>query len=259
MDCVITSHRGHEFNKLETVLQEKRTRTQKELNNLESNIIKEWQDLMIEAKKMTSDFLGQVDGIENQLEERAQEFHHKVEEIKEKYKTQLNEIKTSNLAILHEQEKRVSEGLEKVKQEAKECEDRLRSSNMESLLEHEDAKDKKKDPLPKLSCAIPPVFTPSQIDTKSLSEMFGQLTVPKRGNETGQGKPSQALPKDFQTRSATAPTKSPTQLIPKPSILSEFETKIYGPSVIRPGMGTYRLEDNTAGGQTRQCEGHYTH
>ena len=124
----------------------------------------------------------------------------------------------------------VSQGLEKVKQEAKECEDRLRSSDMESLLEHEDAKDKKKDPLPKLSSAISPVLTPSQIDTGALTEMFGQLTVPKskqrdkttQSTAAGYGKPSKALARDSQTRGTTAPTKSRTQLISKPSVLSEF-------------------------------------
>ena len=122
MDCVTKSHRGHEFTELETVLREKRVGLQKELKNLESNVLREWQDLLIEARKVTSDFIGQVDGIEKKLEERAKEFHQRVEEIKENAKKQLQEMKTSNLAILHEQEKKVSDGLEKVKQEAKECE-----------------------------------------------------------------------------------------------------------------------------------------
>ena len=207
MDCVTKSHRGHEFTELETVLQEKRTSMQKELNNLESNKLKEWQDLMIEARKMTADFSVQVDGIEKELEERAKEFHQKVEEIKETYKTQLNAMKISNLAILREQEKMVSNGLEKVKQEIKECEDRLRSSNMESLLEHEGAKSNEKYTLPTISSATPPIFTPSQIDTKALTEMFGQLTV------------------------------SPTHLIPKPSVQSEFRTKPDQPCVTCVGSG----------------------
>ena len=215
---------------------------QKELNNLESNIIKEWQDLMIEAKKMTSDFLGQVDWMENQLEERAKEFHHRVEEIKEDYKKQLNEMKTANVAILHEQEKKVSQGLEKVKQKAKECEDRLRSTYMESLLEHEVAR----DPLPKLSCAIPPVFTPSQIDTKALLKaMFGQLNVPKtnqgaattESTTAGHVRLVQISAKDTQTRGATAPTKPPSKLIPKPSVQSEFHTETAYPSVTCVGSG----------------------
>ena len=207
MDCITKSHRGHDFTELETVLQERRTSLQQELKNLESNKLKEWQDLMIKAKKMTSDFSGQVDDIEKELEERAKEFHTRVEEIKETYKKQLNELKISNLNILQEQEKMVSEGLEKVKQEIKECEDRLRSSDMESLLEHEGAKSNKKDNLPTISCAAPPVLTPSQIDTKALTEMLGQLTI------------------------------SPTHLIPKPSVQSRFDTKIIEPSVICVGSG----------------------
>ena len=207
MDCVTKSHRGHEFTELETVLQERRTSLQQELKNLESNKLKEWQDLMIIAKKMTSDFSGQVDEIEKELEERAKEFHSKVEEIKETYKKQLNELRILNLAILQEQEKMVSDGLEKVKQEIKECEDRLRSSDMESLLEHKGAKSDKKDTLPTISCVTPPVFTPSKIDTKALTEMFGQLTI------------------------------SPTHLIPKPSVQSQFKTKVRRPSVICVGSG----------------------
>ena len=153
---------------------------------MESNVLKEWQDLLIVARKVTSDFIGQVDWMEKELEERAKEFHHRVEEIKENYKKQLQEIKTSNLAILHEQEKMVSDGLEKVNQEAKECEDQLRSSDIESLLEYEGAKGGKKDILPTILHVTPSVLFPSQIDAKALTEMFGQLTVTK-SNQGGEG------------------------------------------------------------------------
>ena len=207
MDCITKSHHGHKFTELETILHEKRATLQQELKNLESNKLKEWQDLMIKAKKMTSDFSGQVDDTEKELEDKAKEFHTRVEEIKETYKKQLNELKISNLDILQEQEKMVSDGLEKVKQEIKECEDRLRSSDMESLLEHEDAKGGKKDTLPIISCVTPPVLTPSQIDTKALTEMFGLLTI------------------------------FPTHLIPKPSVKSQFDTEINYPSVICVGSG----------------------
>ena len=184
-----------------------RTSLQKELNNLETYNLNEWQNLMIEVRKMTSDFLGKVDGIEKELEERAKEFHKRVEEIKENYKKQLNELKTSNLAILHEQEKRVSDGLEKVKQEIKECEDRLRSSDVESLLEHKGTGGDEKATLPAISGVTPPVFTLSQIDNKALTEMFGRLTV------------------------------SPTHLIPTPSVQSQFHTETDTPSVTCIGSG----------------------
>ena len=265
MDCVTKSHRGHEFTELETILQDKRATMQQELKNLESNKLKEWQDLMIEAKKMTSDYLGQVDWIEKKLEERAKEFHTRVEEIKENYKKQLNELKTSNLDILQKQEKTVSKGLEKVKVEIQECEDRLRSHSMESLLEHEGAKSNKKDPLPKLFCVTPPVLTPSQIDTKALTQMFGQLTVPSTNqgaeghnrsqkssvpvtmiSETSHSKPVQASPRYTQTSSAKA--KFPTKLIPKPSVQffnSEFKTKTPEPYLACAGSGEAWMKTDT--------------
>ena len=212
IDCVTTSHHDHRFTKLETVLQDKRTRLQKELENLESNILKGWQDLMEGSQNLTSDFLGQVDEIEQKLDGQAKEFHQRVEEIKENYKKQLNELKISKLAILNEQEKMVSEGLEKVKQEIKECEDRLRSSDMESLLGYEGTKGRKKDLLPTISSVYPPALSPSQIDTKALTEMFGQLTIP------------------------------PKQLTPKPTLQSRFDTKTNSPSVTCVGSGEAWVE-----------------
>ena len=177
LDCVTSSHIGHRFVKLETVLQEKRASLQKELESLESTDLKKWKHLTTEARKATTDFLEQVNGIEKELEDEAETFHRKVDEILENKKTQLKELTASSIAVLHEQEKRVSDGLEKVKQEIKECEDRLRSDDIQSLLEHKGAHDKK-NILPKISSEVPPVFTSGQIDTNSLIEMFGKLTIP---------------------------------------------------------------------------------
>ena len=161
---------------------------------------------------------------------------------------------------------RVSEGLEKVKQDIKECEDRLRSSDMESLLEHKVGKDDKRDILPQLSCVTPPVLTPSQIHTKALTEMFGQLTVlnanqgaegqcqsqnastastantqivqeTKQGDETSHGRPVKPSQRDTQTCSTTTPLRPPTQLIPKPPVQSELDTKTGFPSITCVGSG----------------------
>ena len=279
IDCVTKSHRGHEFTELETVLHEKRVSLQKELNNLESNVLKEWQCLMIEAEEVTSNFLDRVNEIEEELAERAKEFHKKVDAIMENTKKQLNEFKTSSLVVLHEQEKKVLIGLETVKQEIKECEDRLRSSDLESLLDHEDTKDDMKDILPTVSGVLQPVFISNHIDTKSLTEMFGKLTVPKSKNGAeGHSQPSidaskettksstigaakqqtvlepiqsmaaglssslQTSTRDYQTSGDTAPNKSSTQLIPKPSLLSKFSTDSMDPSVTCVGLGQAWVE-----------------
>ena len=179
MDCVTSSHDGHRFTKLEDNLQDRRAILQEQLKNLESNSLRAWQDLLVHAKGITSEYMDQINTIENGLEERAEEFHKIVNEIKEGTKEKLNELKAQGLIILQEQENRVSDGLEKVKEQIKECEDRLRSGDMESLLGDAAAFEAEKEVLPKMSRVIPPVFDVGQINTMSLTEMFGQLDIPK--------------------------------------------------------------------------------
>ena len=89
MDCVTSSHNGHRFTKLENNLQDKRTTLQKELKNLESNSLRAWQDLLVQAKGITSEYVDQINTIEEDLEERAEKFHGVVNEIKESNKKKL--------------------------------------------------------------------------------------------------------------------------------------------------------------------------
>ena len=246
---------------------------QEELRNLESNDLKEWQGLIIEARKVTSNFLHQVNEIEEQLAERAKEFDKKVDEIIDNAKKELNELKTTNLDVLYEQEEKVSEGLEKVKQEIKKCEDRLRSTDIISLLEYEVARNDKEDILPAISSVAPPVLTPSQTDTKVLTEMIGHLSVLKtrhvaeghsqsqkssttdtaktktvqettKEDETIYERLPQASPRDTQDHGDTAATNPSSQLFPKPSIQSELRTKTECPSVacVGPGQAWVKTE-----------------
>ena len=125
---------------------------------------------------MTADYLDKVDGVEKDLEAQAKKFHDKVDEIFKTSKQQLETMKETNLETLHQQEKMVSEGLEKVKQEVRECEDKLRNGEIERLLQYEGSQDKNKESLPHISEVLAPVFSPGQIETKSLCDLFGKLT-----------------------------------------------------------------------------------
>ena len=264
IDCLISSHIGHSIFKLETILHDKRASLQKELENLESTDLKEWKTVTTDAEKTTTDFLRQVNGIEKELEDMAKKFHKKVDEILGNNKKQLKELTASSFTALFEQERRVSKGLDKVKQEIKECEDKLRSDDMESLLKHE----REKNILPKISTKAPPVFTPGQIDTKSLTIMFGELTVPltkgakihrysstdvsketskrqqvKRVPEAAQTKaekdnePSQASPGDARKsgNDNAVADKRVLQLISEPSVQSRFSAQYSYPLIACAG------------------------
>ena len=176
IDCVTTTHQGHILIKLDAILKDKTTILQKELANLESNELKEWETLMAEAKQMTTNYLDQVKGVGKELDARAKEFHAKVDEIFKASRKQLQDIKKTNTAILYQQEKLVSDGLEKIRQEIKECEDKLRNGSVESLLKYEEKQVGEKMSLPKISPVALPTFKSSQIDSQSLTEIFGKLT-----------------------------------------------------------------------------------
>ena len=177
MDCRTSTHNGHMFIKLENVLQEKRSGMQKELHNLESNILKEWQVLMSDASNMTTNFIELAKGVDKKLDERANEFHKKVDFILKNEKEQLKELTTTQFEILFQQEEMVAKGLEKIKHRIEECEDQLRNGDIESMLYYEERR--KQYILPDISAVAPPIFIPSKFSNKALAEMFGKLTIPQ--------------------------------------------------------------------------------
>ena len=232
--CVLVFHYGHECDEFKNILQEKRRILKTELENLERTL-KEWQQLMVDAKKATTNFRNEVEEIAKELEETANDFHKAVNEILENNKKYLRDIEASYLSILHEQEKKVSDGLEKVKQEIKDCEDTLRDGDIKSLLENESEQESKIDILIDISPATPPVFTPSQIKMKSLAEMFGKLTATKpmiatEGNATTCSQSSYDMLQESQTmlEQFSASPGHVRQLMTIPSEESKFNvTKGY--------------------------------
>ena len=248
MDCVTSTHQGHIMTKLEIILKKKTVMLQRELANLESNELTEWEDLAVEARTMTTDYLEQVNGVEKELDAQAKEFHAKVDDIFRTSKKQLQDMKKTHLVILHQQEKMVSDGLEKVKQEIKECEDKLRNGSIESLLQYKENQEEKKATLPEVSTVMPPIFTPSQIDSQSLEEMFGKLTN-QDGNQNAENESKHQDTNKSAVKGKTAPLQGATptrdgpksksekpqqvtvltlpqrQLMSKPSVQSSFDTR----------------------------------
>ena len=168
---------------------------------------------MTDTTQVTKDFLDQVNTLEKQLDERALEFHTTVDEIHEHTKKELDVIKTSHLAILHEQENNVSRGLANINRDIRHCEDQLRNAGMEILLKHECVQDSKKEILPKIPCVIPPIFRSGQIDIKSLTEMFGTVIV-QNTTHTEDGddsQPSAETMQDTKMFLAKQTTRKPQQ------------------------------------------------
>ena len=92
IECVISSHHGHMFTKLETKLLEKKCTMQNQLDYLESNPLKDWESLLSQAKLMTADFLDNINNVERNMESRAKYFHDQINEILKHNKKELKEL-----------------------------------------------------------------------------------------------------------------------------------------------------------------------
>ena len=101
-----------------------------------------------------------------------------------------------------------------MKQEIKECEDKLRGDDMKSVLGHEGINNMEDILSNIFSLTLPVVLTPSQINTESLLKMFGRLTVKKttHGDE-GLTKPSIRTHKKSHTSSEPDKKEMPSDIL----------------------------------------------
>ena len=249
--CATSTHQSHKFVELETILKEKKALMQNELQNLQSDDLKKWETQLFEARKITSDYLDAVKAIDKELDERASNFHNKVDEILQKNKKKLQDRKKYHLSILQQYEKAVSDGLGQTKQEIKQYEDMLRESDVGSLLDYEEDQRRSRGRLPKLSSLSLPRFVSSEIDTQCLAAMFGRFSV-EQTNQISVGcrrppihpKPVvQQKPSKFGS-SSTAISKS---LISRPSVKSTFDTGYSYPSIVcvEAGQALVRTDGKT--------------
>ena len=225
MICVTSTHKGHDLTDIEIIIKEKIKTAQNKLQKLESNSL-EWGSHLEGATKITSEYDNQVETIKNKLEDRAEEFHNKINEILDHSKKQLAEMQAELRTILQKQVQNASDGLEKVKQEIKDCEDTLREGDVKKLLQYETENGEENNNLPpELSQFMPPDFTTGTIDTKSLTVMFGDVCQNKAVSP-----PPPQIPPISPVDSGFASELK--ELIPKPSISATFDAGHYCPSVV---------------------------
>ena len=119
-ECVTSSHNCHDFIKLQTILNAETSGRQTELDNIKSDALKEWQDLMVETSDATMGFFDQVNDLDKELDETAKEFHKKVDHILERNQKRLKQLKTSTLAVFNDPDKAISGAQEKIRSRQRE-------------------------------------------------------------------------------------------------------------------------------------------
>ena len=132
--CTTNTHNRHDVIPLDVILKEKIAKEPKELTkDMKSNILKEWDDRLMETKQVSTAYIEKVNWVERRLEEKAEEFNKKVNDVLEVSKKQLECMKNASLVNLHHQEMVVLDGIVKVKEEFDESDDQLQNYAEELL------------------------------------------------------------------------------------------------------------------------------
>ena len=251
--CVTEKHKGHQLSKITVMLSKKRDEMLEEMKVLRDVTVVEWEEVLQQAKTITTDFLSDIDKIEKELQERAKEMHEQVENILSQSRRVLQEMKNSSLPMLQKQEKFLTERLQKLKQDVERCEDQLKSADQNALLQFQPGTIECKVKPPILETATVPSFTKGRDDTNAMQEMFGKLStedtsLPKKspasigstGSTCSLG--SKSAPREQSGHNAKVPER---YLIPNPSFQSQFHVEFSYPNIACLEQGLAWVQANS--------------
>ena len=236
--CITEQHKGHQFSRLTAILSDKRDAMLAEMKQIRDNTVKQWEEVLKEAQKITADFIDSIDKTSNGLAVRGREMHKQVDNILAESQKTLKQIKDSGLSKLQEQERYLTNRLQKFNEEVKKYEDNLTGSNTNVLLQFKEKVPHTQEKMqpPALETVSLPIFTQGQDDTKSMKAMFGHLSSQdlKQKSASGVSKPSTSTSQASSESTKGSKTVTPTSnsgsnssatqrsLVPNPSVHSQL-------------------------------------
>ena len=186
-----------------------------EMKVLRDSTVSQWEEVLKEAKKITVDFLGSINKTGNDLAARGREMHKQVDDILEQSQHTLQQIKNSGLAKLQEQEKYLTDRLQKLNEEVKKYEDNLTGANTAALLQFKESSPQIEEKMkpPALETAPLPIFIQGQNDINSMQAMFGHLSsqdlIIKQTSASGVSKPSTSTSQASSESTEGSKTRDP--------------------------------------------------
>ena len=210
-------HRGHHFSKITVILSRRRDLMREDMKTLRDNTVVEWEKVLKQAQEITADFISDIDDVDKELDMRAQDIHREVKVILAQSRQNLQQMKSSCLSKLYNQEIYISDRLQRMKDDVRRCEEQLKDGDQDALLKYKQGSVQCNEEPPTLETASVPSFTKGENDTNILLKMFGQLST---------------CPSSSSTKHAS--------LIPNPSVHSKFNVDYCHPQ-IACGEGGFAL------------------
>ena len=222
--CSTEQHIGHNFSRITTIiLSEKRDAILEEINTVRVNVVGQWEEQLIQAKKITLSYIEEVDKIDKDLVSRAKAIHKEVDNILSQARQTLSQMSKPCIDKLKEQEQYMTDKIKQMKADVQQYEDKLRGLGPKDLLQFKLGSLQLKDTPPSLKKASVPVFSEGTNNTEFIREVFGQL------DEFTENKSSEDTEKSFDKLGISlSVTKS---LVPNPPVQTEFDISFHNPCI----------------------------
>ena len=254
--CIVTNeHKGHELGDITAVLSKQRDLMLAETKRLRDETVVDWEVELNKAQGITADYIGSIDEMEKELVSRAKEMHEEVETILSKSQHALQKMKATGLEKLKSQEKNLEDKIHQLKADVDQYENELRDADPNALIQFnqfENTGQRKYDAKPpSLEKPSLPVFTKGQNDSKAMQNIFGQLptgTILQQSTELDQKpnqQPSAISNSDKTTVSSSYSASGGTErsLISNPSVQYRFTVDCSSPFIACVEQGLAWVRD----------------
>ncbi|XP_061177564.1 E3 ubiquitin-protein ligase TRIM36-like [Saccostrea echinata] len=170
------NHKGHDLSDALQRLRIKLKDLQKDLKELEKKIYPTYEEIASGLNYEKENIDKHYEKLTTAVTKQGEELHREINIIENNLKSEIEEMKTKHLAALHEQEKQMNMITSDVKQSILDLKKILDSNDISITSEYTSRNAEFRCLPPKMKVSISS-FSPHQINTEQLHQMFGSLSA----------------------------------------------------------------------------------
>ncbi|XP_061166680.1 E3 ubiquitin-protein ligase TRIM45-like [Saccostrea echinata] len=190
-------HLGHKLSKILHVLGEKKDLIRNEQSELNETIYPTYQDIAVDVQNRMSQLEKEYGDLSTAITKHGENWHREIENLVRKLKTQVDEMKNSQLQTLQKHLNEINKNIVAIKAEIDLLDIAADSNDISSPLNVRSNVDQYKNLPQKLVLSVPK-FTPGTIQGEQLCKLFGTLSsISLTADDQGYSiKTTQRSPKD---------------------------------------------------------------
>ncbi|XP_062599900.1 tripartite motif-containing protein 2-like [Saccostrea cucullata] len=174
--CVSDKHKGHTFMGIVQIFNDKKEEMKNDIQELEKCLCPRYEEITSEMIAEKSVLDGKYGKLTTAVTKHGEDWHREINIIVNKQKSEIDEMKTKHLAALNEQEKEIKKITSEVKQCIVDLKKILDSNDISLTSAYKSRNTEFRSLPPKVNVSLPS-FSPNQINTKQLHQMFGSLSA----------------------------------------------------------------------------------